>query len=34
MNPAGVVLVIVGVWLGCQVWGGDALPRLGVVADS
>lgn len=31
MNPAGVVLLIAGVWVGCQVWKGNALQRLGVV---
>ncbi len=31
MNPTGVVLVIAGVWVGCQLWGGDALQRLGIV---
>jgi hypothetical protein len=31
MNPSGVVLVIFGVWVGCQVFGGHALERLGVV---
>lgn len=34
MNPAGVVLIIAAVWLGCQVWGGDALERLNVVTSS
>lgn len=32
MKPSGVVLVLLGVWVGCQVFGGDALERLGVVA--
>jgi hypothetical protein len=31
VNPTGVVLVIAGVWVGCQLWGGDALQRLGIV---
>lgn len=31
MNPGGLVLVIFGVWVGCQVFGGQALERLGVV---
>lgn len=34
MNPAGVVLVLLGVWVGCQVFGGDALGRLGVVKED
>ena len=28
MNPAGWVLMGLGVWIGCQVLGGDALGRL------
>lgn len=32
MNPAGVVLLVLGVWLGCQVTKGDALTRLGLVS--
>lgn len=32
MNPAGVVLILAGVWLGCQVFGGEALERLKVVS--
>ena len=31
MNPGGWVLAIFGVWVGCQVFGGDALVRLGIV---
>jgi hypothetical protein len=31
VNPTGVVLVIAGVWLGCQVFRGEALQRLGIV---
>lgn len=30
MNSAGVLLVVVGVWSLCQLFGGDALGRLGV----
>ncbi len=26
----GLLLITVGVWVGCQVFGGDALGRLGV----
>jgi hypothetical protein len=33
VNPAGVMLVIVGVWIGCQVFGGDALQRLKIVGS-
>lgn len=32
MNPGGVFLVVLGVWIGCQVFGGDALQRLGIVS--
>jgi hypothetical protein len=28
VNPAGVVLVLLGVWVGCQVFAGEALERL------
>lgn len=28
MSPGGLLLVLVGVWVGCQVLGGDALGRL------
>lgn len=31
MNPGGVLLIIGGVWVLCQVLGGDALVRLGLV---
>ena len=31
MNPAGVVLLFAGVWVGCQVFGGQALQRLKLV---
>jgi hypothetical protein len=31
VKSGGVVLVLAGVWLGCQVWGGQALQRLGVL---
>jgi hypothetical protein len=31
VNPAGVVLILAAVWVGCQVWGGDALARLNLV---
>lgn len=34
MNSGGVVLVIVGVWVLCQVLGGDALNRLGITGQS
>jgi hypothetical protein len=32
VNPTGIVLLIAGVWVGCQVWRGDALQRLGIVS--
>lgn len=34
MNPGGVVLMVLGLWVGCQVLGGQALERLGVVKAS
>lgn len=34
MNPAGVVMVIAGVWLGCQLFGGEALERLKLLPGS
>lgn len=34
MNPTGIVLLIAATWVGCQVWGGDALQRLGVIGGS
>jgi len=33
VNPTGIVLVIAGVWLGCQVFGGEALQRLRIVGE-
>lgn len=30
MNSSGVVLAIAGVWVLCQVFGGNALGRLGI----
>lgn len=32
MKPGGVLLVIAGVWVLCQVLGGSALKRLGLEA--
>lgn len=31
MRPSGLVMLIAGVWIGCQLWGGDALQRLNLV---
>lgn len=31
MNPSGAVLIVVAIWLGCQVFGGNALERLNLV---
>jgi hypothetical protein len=31
VNPAGIVLGIAGVWVLCQVFGGNALGRLNIV---
>lgn len=33
MKPGGLVLVVAGVWVLCQVLGGDALARLGIAGD-
>ena len=32
MNPGGVVLILLGVWVGAQVWKGEALERLRLVS--
>jgi hypothetical protein len=32
VNPSGVLLVVAGVWVLCQVLGGNALKRLKVVS--
>ena len=34
MKPGGIVLVLAGVWVLCQVLGGNALVRLGIVSDG
>jgi len=34
LNPAGVLLSIIGIWVLCQVIGGKALQRLGVIPDE
>jgi hypothetical protein len=31
VNPGGAFLVVLGVWVGCQIFGGEALQRLRVV---
>lgn len=31
MNPGGIFLAVLGVWIGCQVLGGQALERLRIV---
>jgi hypothetical protein len=31
MNPGGLFLIVLGVWVGCQVFGGDGLERLRIV---
>lgn len=30
MNPSGIVITIGGIWVLCQVFGGNALGRLGI----
>lgn len=32
MNPSGLFLAVLGVWVGCQIFGGGALERLRLVA--
>jgi len=32
VNPKGLVLVLLGVWVGCQVFGGEGLERLKVIS--
>lgn len=34
VRPSGIVLVIAGVWVLCQVLGGNALGRLNITAQS
>lgn len=34
MKPGGLLLVIAGVWVLCQVLGGNALERLGIDAST
>lgn len=34
MNPSGWVLIGFGVWVGCQLLGGDALGRLKLTPGS
>jgi len=34
MKPGGVLLVLAGVWVLCQVLGGNALERLGVTGGA
>ncbi len=34
MNAGGAVILLLAVWAGCQVFGGEALERLGVVRES
>lgn len=32
MNTNGIVVILAGVWVLCQVFGGNALKRLGVMS--
>lgn len=34
MKPSGAVLIVVGVWVLCQVFGGNALGRLGIAGEA
>lgn len=31
MNPGGIFLVVLGLWVGTQIFGGNALERLNIV---
>lgn len=33
MSPSGVVLMVAGAWVLCQVFGGRALGRLGIAGE-
>jgi len=33
VNTSGVVLIVAGAWVLCQVFGGRALGRLGIAGD-
>jgi len=32
MNPGGLFLAVLGVWVGCQIFGGEALERLRITS--
>jgi hypothetical protein len=32
VNPGGIFLIVLGVWVGCQVFGGQALERLKLIS--
>lgn len=34
MNPGGVVILLLAAWVGCQVFGGHALERLGMIQPA
>ena len=34
MNPGGIVVAVLGVWLGCQIFGGNMLERLGIIETN
>jgi hypothetical protein len=33
VNASGVLLIVAGVWVLCQVFGGNALGRLGIAGE-
>ncbi|MCW2754657.1 MAG: hypothetical protein JWQ32_2068 [Marmoricola sp.] len=33
MNANGLVVAIAGIWVLCQLFGGDALGRLGIISE-
>jgi hypothetical protein len=34
VKPGGIVLLIAAAWVGCQVFGGHALDRLGITTPA
>lgn len=33
VSPSGILLALAGVWIMCQVFGGNALGRLGIAGE-
>lgn len=34
VNPGGLVIAVAGVWLGCQIFGGQMLDRLRITKET